>query len=455
MSIRLKATGKDLVWSVKGLPAGLVFNSETHTIEGVITEPGLHEISITVTNSSGSFTHVFPLSSIAKIIELPAARYTGLLDPEGGPLLGVWSIARSGVNVTGTYRSALFTRSFSAKFGPPQVIRYPQFGQVRIARTSVRYQGVGIYLSVLWHLESDRLTLAAYTTNLVDNFSTSTIPETGLASHWEKTTRPHPDAARYTALLYPDEGTGPEGMGFFSLDLAADGTANITGETALGQKFTQSLPVSDTGSMPFFYFSGITLAVGELNFTRDLATDVPTPRIAGEFVWAKDADKKASSYRDGFEQQLLVLGAPLPATGKNFPPLTPLANSANQATFALSGGGLSRLSKPITQTLTPTATGLIAPKAGTPANPNRVSVKLDPKTGIVTGSAAILNATGTKVTRTQSFRGIYLKDPLGDGEDGIGGYFLLPDAAKLIQSGRLEITEPESAPTEDDAPVLP
>lgn len=94
--------------------------------------------------------------------------------------------------------------------------------------------------------------------------------------------------------------------------------------------------------------------------------------------------------------------------------------------------------------LTPSAATLVAPKAGTPANPNRVTVKLDPKTGIVTGSAAILNATGTKVTRTQPFRGMLVKDPLGDGEDAIGGYFLLPDAAKLIQSGRLEITEPES-----------
>ena len=112
----------------------------------------------------------------------------------------------------------------------------------------------------------------------------------------------------------------------------------------------------------------------------------------------------------------------------------------------LRGSASLRLSEPVAQSLTPTATGLRAPKAGSPENPNRVSVKLNTGTGLVTGSAAILNATGTRVVRKQSFRGIFLKDPLGDGRDYVGGYFLLPDAKGLRQSGLLEISEPDLEP---------
>jgi hypothetical protein len=247
-------------------------------------------------------------------------------------------------------------------------------------------------------------------------------------------------------VLLPGEGDGaslPEGAGFFTLNLTSDGSTSFTGETALGQKLTQSIVLSNRHDAPFFWISGITLALG--NFGLIDATTA-APRFAGAFVWGKDVNKKAKSYRDGFEQQLLLVGAPLPATGKTLPPLAPLANPANRADFGLSGGGLGRLSKPIAQILTPTATGFTAPKAGTANNPNRVAVKLDPKTGVVTGSAAILDPLGKKVVRTQAFRGMLVKDPLGDGQDVVGGYFLLPDAKGLLQSGFFEITEPEPEP---------
>jgi hypothetical protein len=102
--------------------------------------------------------------------------------------------------------------------------------------------------------------------------------------------------------------------------------------------------------------------------------------------------------------------------------------------------------KAVSSPLTPTAITLTAPKAGSVDNPNRVAVKLDPKTGVVTGSAALLDPLGKKVVRTQAFRGMLVKDPLGDGQDVVGGYFLLPDAKGLIQSGFFEIIEPEPEP---------
>ena len=69
---------------------------------------------------------------------------------------------------------------------------------------------------------------------------------------------------------------------------------------------------------------------------------------------------------------------------------------------------------------------------------------------VVTGSAAILDPLGKKVVRTQSFRGMLVKDPLGDGQDVVGGYFLISaesydDAVALaatcphLDFGRIEV----------------
>ncbi|MBC8010069.1 MAG: fibronectin type III domain-containing protein [Burkholderiales bacterium] len=441
ISFVLPVAGKDLIWDVKGLPAGLIFNAATRTLEGVAGAAGAYSIEFTARNAAGSVTQTVLFRVFNTSSALPSARYTGLLELDGGPLMGIWQASRSGDKITGTYRSALFIRSFKATFGAPSLVGWPSYSLCRTATCQIVYQGVPIYLTLIWNLDTDRLRFYAGTADLEENFYADTTPETGLASHWAAPALSHPAAGLYTALLVPGEGTGPEGSGFFSLTLPANGLASIKGETALGQKFTQSLPISDRHSLPFFYYSGITLALGEMELT-DAAT--PAPRLVGELVWAKDTDAKANSYRDGFEQQLLVIGVPLPANGKKLPPLNPLANSANRAEFTLSGGGLGRLSKPIEQTLTPTTTGFTAPKPGTPDNLHRVAVKLDGKTGLVTGSVAILDATGKKVVRTQGYRAMCVKDPLGDGKDVIGGYFLLPDEKKLLQSGRIEITEPDS-----------
>ena len=176
------------------------------------------------------------------------------------------------------------------------------------------------------------------------------------------------------------------------------------------------------------------------------------PFLGGELVLAKNSAPAAGSYRGGFEQQLAVIGAQLPKTGKNLPPLAPLSNPAGRATLRLYGGGLSRLSKPIAQDIVPTAAGLSAAKPGTPENRRRVNIALAPATGIVTGDAALFDDKGVKVLRTLPYRGILVRDPLGDGEDLVAGYFLFPDGKGRVESGALEISE---APSEDAPEVAP
>ena len=101
--------------------------------------------------------------------------------------------------------------------------------------------------------------------------------------------------------------------------------------------------------------------------------------VVNPAVYLKNPTKPVATatLRKGSESRAVTVS---PA-GAGRPPLAPLANETNRAEFLLSGGALPLYSKPIAQDLAPTATGFSAPKAGSPDNPHRVSIKLNPATG--------------------------------------------------------------------------
>jgi hypothetical protein len=441
----LPAIGKALSWQITGLPPGLSLDPATGTFQGSATASGRYTLEITVANAGGSFTRAVTLNVLRASSANPRARYSGLQSFDYDPLVGDWRATRSGSVVTGYVRTFVGSGSFKVRLPlskPGHVVRSKSF--------KVMIDGVNVPGNFSWDTLTDRCSLSLH----FYMYGSDTMHETGFGISHDKIL-PHPLAGRYSAVTMEDPETppddiSPDGAGFLRFDLASDGGVTIAAETSLGQRFTSSTSVSRDGVVPVFFPHDGHHIWGLLQLDRSLTP--PYPRLTGLLSWTKYSNRKGAFYRDGFEQQMLVLGAPLPATGPNLPPLAPLENAEHRADFLLHGGGLDRLSKPIRQTLTPTATGLSAPKPGTLDNPHRVSVKLDAKTGIATGSAAILDTTRTKVIRTQKFRGMFVKDPLGDGQDIIGGYFLFPDAKGLFQSGAVEITEPELPVEESSAP---
>lgn len=439
-------SGETLAFSADGLPEGLALDPSTGVLSDHGASPGRYQFTITVTNPSGSFSRKVNLSVQDTASTYPFARYTGLLDLDGGPLAGAWTATRSGSLLTGTYRSAVFTRSFRIRFDTIPAGQDPERLHAYGATT---YKGVPIYLYFDWDRITNQLSLYAFTSDLVEDFHAISVPEIGGVSHWGKTA-PYPHAARYTGLLLPGgdgEGARPDGAGFLTATIGSDGAIRITGENALGAKFTLSTLVADDESLPLFHFRGASLLYGGLS----LGPIGPAKhRLFGEIAWARDA-RRGAAYPGGFVQELLVAGAPLPEMRKGQAPLLPFAASESPPELHLADGALPAHSKSISQLLTPAGNALAAPKAGTPENPHRVAVKLNPKTGLVTGSAAVLDkTTQSKPVRTIRFRGMFVKDLLGDGADLVGGYFLLPDANGKIGSGALSITGPETGYEGDD-----
>ncbi len=447
-SLNCATSGKDLVWTTSGLPPGLAIDPVTQTVSGVPTAPGSYTLVVKATNESGTFTWTTRLNVFASTLALPSARYAGIQIYDDDPLVGTWRITRSGQKFTGTVRTFVG----SCRFVVDMSTEYDGGNHARQKLFMTKLAGVPVLGRLTWDTLLDQCGVFLG----VEEFSSTSDGSTGYSTPFSRTA-PQPEAGRYTGLSMADTeesgSPGPQGHGCFVCDLKPDGVMTIAYESALGQKITFSTLVGNNGSAPLFHSDTPGHHWGILSLDKE--TVGSQARVSGQMAWVRYTNRKSASYRDGFEQPLLFFGAPLPATGKKLPPLAPFANPDNRADFLLSGGGLDRLSKPIIQTLTPTATGLTAPKAGTPGNPNRVVVKLNAKTGLVTGSAAILDAVGKKVVRTQRFRGMLLKDPLGDGQDVIGGYFLLPDAKGVLQSGIVEISEPELEPAAETAPASP
>ncbi len=448
LSFTTDVVGNHLEWEVKNLPPGLTFDPSTQTVSGSVRLPGVYLVDFKARNESGEFAWVAHVQVAASTLRRNTGQYHGLQIYAVDPLVGDWRVTRSGRRFTGAVRTFVGSGSFKVNFDAPDGDTTLEVNTLsRLFFT--RIDGVRVNGYFQWDTVLDRVYVSL---NAADVFQSGTLATSGAASPYS-TTNPLPQAGRHTALLVhdfsaPSVGPAPEGIGHLRLDLTSAGISRLTGESALGQKLTASGLVDREGRLPWFLPTSGGHFWGLLQTTSEASGDPePDPPLAGAVHWVKYDQAKSKTYPLGFEQELAVVGNHLPPVGKTRPPLLPLENPAKTAEFSLTGGGLSRLSKPINQNLTPTATGFTVARPGTPENPNRVAVKLDPATGLVTGSAAILDPLGKKVVRTLKFSGAFVKNPFADGEDVIGGYFTLPDEKGQVRSGTLQIAEPETTST--------
>lgn len=231
----------------------------------------------------------------------------------------------------------------------------------------------------------------------------------------------------------------PQGHGFASLTVAANGMAKLVGKTADGEAITASAPLGTGGQFPLHQALYRTPQKGSLNGQLSLDS---SRNVSGLVSWTRPEDKAKSArlYKPGFGVPdvglfLTVVG------GAYTPPATFLNPSVEpfqaDLSFASAGVGSPPTGPGIDVTL------LAGGKVQLPAaaqNPRKTSLSTVLKTGAFSGTFTLTDPnpaapSGKPLVRTVKYQGLAVPE---NGQLQGYGYFLLP---------QLPTEEPRTTPS--------
>jgi len=215
-------------------------------------------------------------------------------------------------------------------------------------------------------------------------------PLLGDRSIFNSRTNPAPFAGSYTLIIpgQEDGDAGPEGNGFGTVKIDANGVATLAGTLADGTKVSQKVPLSEEGEWPLYVslYSGSGALLSWLT-----VVDRPTDDITGLLSWIKPALSKTKQYPGGFTNESVAVGSvyvkPVPST-------TPVINLTDgQVTF--SGGNLAAdFANPVA----------MAANKVTNLGDNKLSLSISTSSGLFKGSVVDIS-TG----KTLKFSGALLQ----------------------------------------------
>jgi PKD repeat protein len=187
-----------------------------------------------------------------------------------------------------------------------------------------------------------------------------------------------------------DPSTSPFGFGYANLRVSRSGKVTIKGRLADSTSVAQIVPFSTLGQVPLHraLYAGRGSIFGWLSLQNNSTTDVQ----AHEVWWTKTSAAGGKLYRDGFTNQVYVLGSHyLPP-----PPGTRILNFSN-AILRLEAGNLPA---PVTNYATLNNRNQIT---ATEASPNRLNASIRLPTGLLRGSF-----DNSAIGRQSAIRGVFL-----------------------------------------------
>lgn len=252
-----------------------------------------------------------------------------------------------------------------------------------------------------------------------------------------------PNIGDYTLLLELQQAQQgdleiPQGNGYATMKLAADGKITGAGRTADGNAFTLATILGPTADRKIPVYAAFTPVIGSLIGTTTVDTD---GYLSGEMTWNKGpapATTKAAFYPTGFPTiSLGVIGgryevAPGTVVGG-------LVSGLNNARLSFSEGGLlqSELDTLVFSITNPSPTKTAQVIAIPPPNTNKLSFSLPASpAGSFNGKVTLPNPV-TTLTRNLTFQGVIVK--AGASTWKSAGYMLIP---QLPQPGQTLTTSP-------------
>jgi hypothetical protein len=420
------AGGPAVSFAVKGaLPPDVTLNSATGVLSGrpTATKSGGYALGFTATNLRGTSPESKATLNVVALDALAIGTYAGPAprSPLNGNLGGRFDLTTT---VTGTFSGSVtlgsrprisFTNMLMrVSAAGDQVLTGSIFG---IAMADTAKTPLNAFLEVFVADQTARLTLTH------PNGTQLIIP--AWRNPWTTARPATAFATNYTLRLDAAQGgeTVPEGYGFASFSIAANGNVSLTGKLPDGNTITAGGFVGDKGQVLVFQtlYKNAGSLVGQFDITR--AVSVTTNSLVGALTWSKPLVTTDLLYKDGFAPlSVKVEGSAYvrPNAGQR---LLGLPATSDNALLDFRLGALSEgWSQPIT-IVNPSPTGLTntASVPSTAANGLKVA-KLDAATGTFSGSFTLAGTTAL-LNRPATYEGMIVK--VGTVTQGYG-FFHLP-----------------------------
>lgn len=262
---------------------------------------------------------------------------------------------------------------------------------------------------------------------------------TGWRAAWSAKNPAVAQAGYYSAALdlaTPEDvanPTLPQGSGYLTAVVSPAGAVKFAGRAADGETLAGACLLGSAGEA--WLHAPVTRKLGSLAATLQVVTMTPLEnnRLAGEATWLRPA-LTGRLYPQGFDPRVLTVDGGRLGAGTKLPVLGLPTPGSVRLSFSGAGVDASATNPTLGFTLTDVYK-VILPAAV--ENPGKVAVKLNPKTGALSGSFTLQEATPSLKRSRVGFFGQIVRR--SKGVNRVAGAFLLP---QLPEAGETLRTSP-------------
>lgn len=445
LSLPLAATNSPNKWTVSGLPPGVSVNTATGIITGRATAAGQYVVQVQATNLAGPSPIVRLTLTVQSLPTGSVGSFIALADRHASVNNNLGSRIDFTTQSTGTFSGTLVQNGITYRFSGALNSAYNTNPQLLVTIPRAAPQP-----ALLLNLTLDGFFDAALGTLTA---STSNVPVSGFRRVFNSTTRPANTRVGYHsfALDIPSIDVGnpayPQGSGFGTATVALDGGITVAGRLADGSSFGSSGFVGGNGQIAIYQSltSNLGSLLGTLTQTPDPGPDFANNTVAGTLTWTRPASS-SRTYPAGIVQLPLTVFGKYLAPSASTPAVLGLPVSTSTAQLRFSEGGLAFASiNPDIASWTYTdALKVILPTAGSPSNPGKDTLVINPRTGAISGTFTLVDGS---LVRTVSYTGMTVRPASGFNQ--AVGYFLLPQipigtqtiSTSPILSGQVRIVQ--------------
>ncbi len=433
-----------ITYGATGLPQGLSLDPGTGLITGTLNAAGNFTVGLSGSNSAGSGTGALWLDVTARLTV--GAGSGGYVEPVGTHYLPLGSsVSLSATPVSG-YAFKDWTGDFTS-FANPLAFTLPSAAQVlanfvpwstydgpysglilsgtpagiNSGILSIRVNDAGLFIGnvimdgvkypILGGFPASNSTEISIfrknlpplivTLNLDGSVSPPQVTGSVTAGPWtgdisaelspvDSASNPSPRAGLYTVALYSSTESVaiPAGTGYATISISAAGVARVIGTLADGTPISASATISPDGTLPVY--AALYRKQGVLIGTLEFESATSVGEIGGTLDWLRPPTSGTGEFAAGFSTLLQVAGSSYDRSA---------GLSATQGMITFAGGNLSAS---FSQAFSINGAGKIIIGH---TNPHSVTVTLDQKTGVFSG-------TFIDARKTRRFHGVILQEQL-------------------------------------------